>query len=609
MCRSIRTIATALLVCGNAAAAEKVQPDAAQLTEKAIKAGLAGDLPLRRELLERAIAAAPDYAAARWEAGQIRAGEQWLPVRQAQATALADDTLARYQKLRETTPDTPQGHYQMARWCRRNRLADEQRYHWLRVLQADPQNEEALKSLGMVWYDGELVPRETADRLRDQERRQAQAQKHWRSRIAAWERALDAGDARRGLTELREEVDESAILTFEKLAASIARASTDDAENRRRLCGAFLEALADMPTFAAAESLVRFALLAPDESHREYATKYLAARPLHETVPLLLRGLRAPIESQFDIYVSPYGNVRYSHELVTNTPEAKQVIERTRSGRAEVVSTNQKQPALTQILQVKNREKQNATRYAARLANDAVNLEQQIAAANARNAAANQHITSVLTDVTGQDYGSDPVAWWDFWRDYNEFEDHEYPPEFVDHRYINDTSYTFVTPPAYFRFEDRRPYGRSGRSCFVAGTPVWTKTGTVPIEHLSVGDLVLSRHMESGELAFRPVVATTTRKPSPMLQIDVNGRELRTTLGHPFWVAGRGWRMAKELAPGDLLHTVDGLIEVAEISPTRDEQAFNLVVEGASDYFVGEAGVLVHDNTPRRPEMVQLGVR
>jgi intein/homing endonuclease len=124
-----------------------------------------------------------------------------------------------------------------------------------------------------------------------------------------------------------------------------------------------------------------------------------------------------------------------------------------------------------------------------------------------------------------------------------------------------------------------------------------------------VGDFVLTRDMQTGELSYRNVIATTTRKPSPMLRIVVNDRELRTTLGHPFWAAGRGWRMAKELEPGDLLHTVGGLAEIASISPSHEEPAHNLIVEGANDYFVGEVGLLVHDNTPRRPELVRLGMR
>jgi hypothetical protein len=91
--------------------------------------------------------------------------------------------------------------------------------------------------------------------------------------------------------------------------------------------------------------------------------------------------------------------------------------------------------------------------------------------------------------------------------------------------------------------------------------------------------------------------------------LTVSGRELRTTAGHPFWIAGEGWRMAKELSENDVLLAVDGPVRVEAISQSRDAKVFNLVVEGASDYFVGEAGLLVHDVTPRRPELVQLGSR
>jgi len=50
--------------------------------------------------------------------------------------------------------------------------------------------------------------------------------------------------------------------------------------------------------------------------------------------------------------------------------------------------------------------------------------------------------------------------------------------------------------------------------CFVAGTPVWTVSGPVAIEKIRVGDLVLSQALDTGELAFQPVLQTTQRPRS-----------------------------------------------------------------------------------------------
>jgi hypothetical protein len=86
-----------------------------------------------------------------------------------------------------------------------------------------------------------------------------------------------------------------------------------------------------------------------------------------------------------------------------------------------------------------------------------------------------------------------------------------------------------------------------------------------------------------------------------MLAIQIEGEKIVTTLGHPFWVAGHGWKMAKELKPGDLLHRLAGAVSISAIEPAPKAAAHNLVVDDFNTYFVGHAGLLVHDNEFRRP--------
>jgi hypothetical protein len=113
--------------------------------------------------------------------------------------------------------------------------------------------------------------------------------------------------------------------------------------------------------------------------------------------------------------------------------------------------------------------------------------------------------------------------------------------------------------------------------------------------------MVLSKNVDTGELTFQPVIARTVRPPSPMVKLSFGGEHVRTTLGHPFWVSGGGWRMAKELGDGAILHGVTASPRVESIVPDGEEEAYNLVVADFNTYFVGEAGILVHDNTQRRP--------
>src|SRR4029079_1739851 len=84
-------------------------------------------------------------------------------------------------------------------------------------------------------------------------------------------------------------------------------------------------------------------------------------------------------------------------------------------------------------------------------------------------------------------------------------------------------------------------------SCFVKGTPVWTLSGPKPIEELKVGDRVLSQNPDTRQLDYKAVFGTSIRPPSEMLTIRTGETALTTTLGHPFFVVGKGWRMATHL--------------------------------------------------------------
>jgi hypothetical protein len=120
---------------------------------------------------------------------------------------------------------------------------------------------------------------------------------------------------------------------------------------------------------------------------------------------------------------------------------------------------------------------------------------------------------------------------------------------------------------------------------------------------------VLSQDPDSGELAFKPVLGVTFRPPSRRLVIDLGPEKITTTLGHPFWVTGDGWRMAKELKVGSRLQGLEGPAPIESLEGMEAplpwyEGAYNLIVADFNTYFVGEHLLLVHDNTPRRPSTV-----
>jgi hypothetical protein len=112
---------------------------------------------------------------------------------------------------------------------------------------------------------------------------------------------------------------------------------------------------------------------------------------------------------------------------------------------------------------------------------------------------------------------------------------------------------------------------------------------------------VLAQNVNTGELKYSPIIGRTIRPPSPIVKVSIDEEDVRTTRGHLFWVAGTGWRMAKELEKGAKLHGLKGSSEIRSAESDGEAAAYNLVVADVDTYFVGDHGLLVHDNTPRSP--------
>jgi hypothetical protein len=84
-----------------------------------------------------------------------------------------------------------------------------------------------------------------------------------------------------------------------------------------------------------------------------------------------------------------------------------------------------------------------------------------------------------------------------------------------------------------------------------------------------------------------------------MMKITLGDERILSTLGHPFWVVGQRWVMAKHLQPGCVLHTIPGprTIDRVEQLPAAKEWyefSYNLQVADFHTFFVGANQVLVH---------------
>jgi hypothetical protein len=221
---------------------------------------------------------------------------------------------------------------------------------------------------------------------------------------------------------------------------------------------------------------------------------------------------------------------------------------------------------------------------------------------------ANERIIRTLSAAIGHDELTTAKDWWGWWNQYQQVFAGVKPVlqrDYEETWWVDRNRGVVETDQRYeevWSIPTLRVTARPGGSCFAAGTPVMTEYGPKPIEEIQLGDRVLSQDVETGEIAFKPVLNTTVRPPVGLLKVTTKTAELLCTGGHPFWVNDHDWLYARELAPGMRFHSIMGGEEITAVEDAeREEQAYNLIVADFHTYFAGEARVLSHDNTPRNP--------
>ena len=104
----------------------------------------------------------------------------------------------------------------------------------------------------------------------------------------------------------------------------------------------------------------------------------------------------------------------------------------------------------------------------AEISAQATAAEQAVASMNRATEIANRTIVALLVATTGQDFGENPHAWWDWWQRYNEYSPDGETPVYETH--TADSTHRYYNPPESYsyRFDPPPPPPRS-RSCFRRG--------------------------------------------------------------------------------------------------------------------------------------------
>lgn len=558
------------------AAEDDTQP-AARL-RLALAAETKGDAEGRSTLLRQVVDEWPDFAPARWQSGHVRRGGRWRPVAEAERLAMDDPLEREYEQLVLNTPNTADGHQALATWCRKHKLDAEARGQWLCVLNLDPQNVTAQRSLGLQWYNGSLA---TAAEVAEQKKQAGavlKAQTRWHADLTRWQNDLLRGDESQRAAAVRgiESIDDPDAIPLLESLLTHKSPSYHDATFGLAVIGG----LNRMRDPRAAEVLVRQAVLSGTEETRQAATAALAKRDPTEYVPYALGNLQSPWRRQFNIG-SPDGvKIVYQQELFRESAE----IDDYRYSEQTFVVPLSVMGTIGNLGRGLDGQVENARLRAMAQANTAARLDAvRIERENAATMLQNEGICRLMQANFGANLGRDIDGWWDWWNKYNEMQ-------------------STGPKPVRFQVQSGWRLARSWAcSCFAAGTPVSTKTGLQPIEKIQPGMLVLAQDPQTGELVYKSVVARTFRPPSALRQLSIGRDMILTTRGHRFWQEGRGWQMAKQLEAGVPLRGLDGPLRLEAVAEALNAAAYNLVVDDFHTYFVGRQRVLVHDNSAPKP--------
>lgn len=145
---------------------------------------------------------------------------------------------------------------------------------------------------------------------------------------------------------------------------------------------------------------------------------------------------------------------------------------------------------------------------------------------------------------------------------------------------------------------------------FRADTLVTTISGLIPISQIEPGDRVLAYDEPLETIGYYTVTTTFSHIDTVVTVLLVGTDTIFTTPEHPFFVTGR-WIPAGQLQPGDLLYSVsEGSTSLLAAHTYVQPQAmFNIAVDRAHTFFVGEDSWLVHNACGKnlRNNMIRYG--
>ncbi len=619
---------------------DKKTAQAQQLVHLALEAEAnSGDSELRNKHLLEAIAESSEFAPAHWQRGEIYRAGSWQSMDDVAARSAGDRNLSMYEKQRSGLVDTELGNLRLAAWCASRKLGAQCFAHLQRVLDINPQNRAARLALGFRETEvGWISPDQFKADVRFAMEENESLERYGAKLKGILKQLLSPGDSAqgKGKHELLEIRDPEAVAAIEKIISAA----------REDLALLAIKVIDEIKGPAATRSLARHAIFHPSPRVRDNASDALKKRDPQGWAPGVVDSLRNPIDltslPKFDASGALIGlrhlfkqEGRYSNDVfVADTAyqrHAQTHVDSLVTG--NVVDDRSKTPITPAVTVVGkylhfnarvteahtkgnignapdifgNSDEQIAQELRIQLAANQSARDSRVATTIKNRMAdeLNERVYQALDKVEGKKIGNSPKEYWSWWNERKYWR----APSFKGNRYsyssntIHDVRHEYVTvygTQTTTLTDVNQVIGSVCISCLTPHTIVWTQCGATPIKDVHVGDLVFCKNIATGQLGLSPVVRTTiSEEPLETISFTTSGDKIECTKGHEFFVSGKGWLKACDLKAGDALHGASGPVKIDSISPAEKEMVHNLVVAGASNYFVGEGKILSHDFSER----------
>ncbi len=573
--------------------------------------GLAAE---RTKHLARAVLTEPNNVKARALMGLLKYAGRWETPETVSRKVQADESLtarlAEYNTRRAALEDKDPSaghrdrktlareHDELGLWCQANGLKAEASAHFTQAVVLNPYRETSWRHLGYVNRDGRWMSPEKAEAEHKEELAQRRADQKWEPLLKKYRLWLDEPSRRIEALRALESLDDPRAVA--SLVKVFGRGSKAD-----QLVA--VKTLNKMIDPGATRELAILAVITTHDEVRWTATELLRKRDRRDFAGMLVDQIRTPMEYQ----VQPVGGPNKPGGILIKTPRFKvlrtydappvamsrfdfiqQFMRYDENGlpihpfyghildrNFQVSAVNPAQGRLLQVMlsQLITVANLKAIDSQQRLLADLETIE----CSNQQAIKANAAIGTVLmASLDAPDLKDDEVAWNQWWFDQ------------VGYRYERSEPETVVVNAS------PQPPPPAVLSCFAAGTMVRTLDGRRAIESIHVGDQVLTQDTATGALSFETVNVVHHNPPSATVKVALdNGETLTASIYHRFYRAGRGWAMARELKPGDVLRTLGGLARIVSAESGATVPVYNLDVAHTRTFFVGTNDALVHDNT------------